>query len=143
MNDDILYQHVGLGRVRTLHHARVVQDATYFRPPTNVYETEDAVVVVVEVAGLEEGDYMVTLSDDDRTLTVSGRRHLPNAEARVVYHQLEIAQGRFITQAYLPWPLAGPEEATAIYEDGFLVINLPKAKPKHIRVRPIAGSDSR
>ena len=28
-----------------------------WRPPTDVYETDDSVVVVVEIAGLGEGDY--------------------------------------------------------------------------------------
>jgi HSP20 family molecular chaperone IbpA len=46
-----------------------------WRPPTDVYETDDSVVVVVEIAGLAEGDYTVTLSG--RALLISGERRDP------------------------------------------------------------------
>ena len=46
-----------------------------WRPPTDVYETDDSVVVVVEIAGLGEGDYTVTLNG--RTLLISGERRDP------------------------------------------------------------------
>lgn len=141
MNDEILYQHLGLGRVRMLQQNRSVFDATYFHPPTNVYETNDSIVVTVEVAGLEDGGYEVSLSKADRLLTVSGRRHLPVADAKVTYHQLEIRQGGFVTQVHLSWNLSDSEEATAAYEDGFLVISLPKAKPKSVSVRIVSDQD--
>ena len=47
-----------------------------WRPPTDVYETDDSVVVVVEIAGLSEGDYTVTLNG--RTLLISGERRDPD-----------------------------------------------------------------
>ena len=50
-----------------------------WRPPTDVYETDDSVVVVVEIAGLGEGDYTITLSG--RTLLISGERRDPRIAA--------------------------------------------------------------
>lgn len=142
MNDESLYQHAGLGRVRILQRGRDVYEGAYFRPPTDVCETNDSIVVTVEVAGLEDGAYSVTLSDADRTLIVSGRRHLPSAETKVTYHQLEIQQGKFISQVYLPWALSDSEEVTATYVDGFLVVNLPKAEPRRVPVHTIVGGQS-
>ena len=142
MVDDFLYQHAGLGRIRILQRGRDIYDGAYFRPPTNVYETEDAVVVTVEVAGLEEDAYSVTLANAERLLTVSGKRHLPSVESKVTYHQLEIQQGGFVSQVYLPTTLADADDATATYLDGFLVITLPKASPRQVPVRALGRTDA-
>lgn len=142
MVDEFLYQHAGLGRIRILPRGRDAYDATYFRPPTNVYETEDAVVVTVEVAGLEENAFNVTLAHAERLLTVSGKRHLPSSESKVTYHQIEIQQGGFVSQVYLPATLADADDATATYVDGFLVVTLPKAGPRQVPVRAPGRSDT-
>jgi len=103
-----------------------------WRPPTDVYETDDSVVVIVEVAGLKEGDYEITLTN--RTLTVKGQRRDP--ADKLAYHQMEINYGEFRTQVYLPWPLEDTDEGVeATYEDGFLRVVLRKAQPRRIPVR--------
>ncbi|MEK7786124.1 MAG: Hsp20/alpha crystallin family protein, partial [Chloroflexota bacterium] len=43
-----------------------------WRPPTDVCETETEVVVEVEIAGMREDDFHVSL--DGRLLTISGLR---------------------------------------------------------------------
>ena len=101
-----------------------------WRPPTDVYETDDSVVVVVEIAGLGEGDYTVTLSG--RTLLISGERHDP-AE-RLAYQQMEIRHGRFRTQVHLPWALE-PQGQRASYANGFLKVVLSKAQVRRVPVR--------
>ena len=101
-----------------------------WRPPTDVYETDDSVVVVVEIAGLGEGDYTVTLSG--RTLLISGERRDP-AE-RLAYQQMEIRHGRFRTQVHLPWALE-PQGQQASYANGFLKVVLSKAQVRRVPVR--------
>jgi HSP20 family protein len=101
-----------------------------WRPPTDVYETDDSVVVVVEIAGLSAGDYAVTLSN--RTLSISGERRDP-AE-KLAYQQMEIRHGRFRTQVHLPWALE-PLGQQANYENGFLKIVLCKAQVRRVPVR--------
>jgi HSP20 family protein len=101
-----------------------------WRPPTDVYETDDSVVVVVEIAGLTEGDYTVTLSG--RTLLISGERRDP-AE-RLAYQQMEIRHGRFRTQVHLPWALE-PQGQQASYANGFLRVVLSKAQVRRVPVR--------
>jgi HSP20 family protein len=101
-----------------------------WRPPTDVYETDDSVVVVVEIAGLGDGDYAVTLSG--RTLLISGERHDP-AE-KLAYQQMEIRHGRFRTQVHLPWALE-PQGQQASYVNGFLRIVLAKAQVRRVPVR--------
>lgn len=140
MNDDVLLQHLGLRRLGALRVSSA--EGAYFRPATDVYETDDAVVVTIEVAGLQEDAFEVTLSSADRILTVTGRRFLPVSGGRFTYHQLEIQQGRFMSQVYLPWPLADAQAAEATYGDGFLVVTLPKPKPRQVPIRTldIAGA---
>ena len=101
-----------------------------WRPPTDVYETDDSVVVVVEIAGLSEGDYTITLSG--RTLLISGERRDP-AE-RLAYQQMEIRHGRFRTQVHLPWALE-PQGQQASYANGFLRVVLSKAQVRRVPVR--------
>ena len=101
-----------------------------WRPPTDVYETDDSVVVVVEIAGLSDGDYTVTLNG--RTLLISGERRDP-AE-RLAYQQMEIRHGRFRTQVHLPWALE-PQGQQASYANGFLKVVLSKAQVRRVPVR--------
>lgn len=137
MNEERVYQHLGLGRIRVLQQVRNPYDASYFQPPTNVYETDESIVVTVEVAGLEAEAYEVSLFRSEQLLTISGRRHLPVSDSRVTYHRLEIPQGSFLCEVYLPGGLSDADEAKAVYEHGFLVITLPKAKSKAIPVREV------
>ncbi|MBM4465077.1 MAG: Hsp20/alpha crystallin family protein [Chloroflexi bacterium] len=105
-----------------------------WRPPTDVYETDDCVVVKVEIAGMEEGEFTISLSD--RNLTITGVRHDPLAEAQgltLSYQQMEIRYGDFETEVYLPWAII-EEKIEATYEEGFLRVVLPKAKAQKIAV---------
>jgi len=100
-----------------------------WRPPTDVYETEEAVVVRVEIAGMDEDDFSVIL--DGRYLSVRGVRADP--PERRAYHQMEIRFGEFSTDVELPYEVI-LEEIEAYYSNGFLRITLPKAQPKKIHV---------
>jgi len=92
-----------------------------WRPPTDVYETGDAVVVKLEVAGMSEDDFEITFADG--TLLVRGFRHDP-AE-KLGYHQMEITYGEFMVEVQLSLPVT-VDRIAASYQNGFLLINLPK-----------------
>ena len=114
-----------------------IQNEAVWRPPTDVYETDDSAVVIVDIAGLTEGDYEVSLSG--RVLVISGERRDP-AE-KLAYQQLEIRYGKFRTQVHLPWALDSAGQ-TATYENGFLKITLRKAHPRRVPVRVISDTDN-
>lgn len=136
MNDLDLYRQLGLGRWQMLQRGASSFEATHFHPPTNVHETEESVVITVEVAGLREGEYEIVLSEAERVLTIVGRRQPPLAEGnKVVHHRLEIQAGSFAVQVDLPAALEQGGQADASYVDGFLVVTLPKAKARHVPVR--------
>ena len=112
----------------TLHWAAARQRKTW-RPATDVYETDNSLIVKVEIAGMVERDFTISLSN--RTLTVTGVRCDP--EAKLAYQQLEIPYGHFKTEVFLPY-VVDYEAIGATYKDGFLTILLPKARPHHVPV---------
>ena len=103
-----------------------------WRPPTDVYETDSCIVVKVEIAGMSEHDFDISL--DVRRLTIHGVRHDP--AAKLAYQQMEILYGEFETNVHLPWNI-DEEAIEATYRNGFLSIVLPKAKPWQVPVTSI------
>jgi HSP20 family protein len=97
--------------------------------PTDLYEVEDKIVVRVEIAGMSEGDFSISI--DQNTLTIAGIR--PEIGERRAYYQMEIPFGEFSTEVEIPSPI-NVEEVQAEYRDGFLLVTLPKAKPKEIKI---------
>ncbi|MCI0520765.1 MAG: Hsp20/alpha crystallin family protein [Chloroflexi bacterium] len=100
-------------------------------PPTDVYETEDHLVVRIEIAGMEEDDFTIVVNG--RSLLVRGVRL--EAPERRAYHQMEIRFGEFISEVELPYNVVA-EAAQAAYTHGILNIWLPKISPRTI---PIEG----
>jgi HSP20 family protein len=108
---------------------RFISRPHVWRPPTDVFETETAIVVRVEIAGMRESDF--TLSLVERSLLIKGIRQEVNE--RRAYYQMEIPFGEFSSEVELPYPIVA-EETEAVYRDGFLRIVLPKARPQQIKV---------
>jgi HSP20 family protein len=113
------------------------QQEAIWRPATDVYQTDDGAVVTVEIAGVNNGDYEVSLVG--RVLVVSGERRDPGQ--RLAYQQMEIRYGRFRTQVHLPWAL-DMSSVEVVYDQGFLRITLRKAKAHRIPVQTGQDSDS-
>lgn len=95
-------------------------------PPTDVYETADAVVVKVEIGGMSEEDFQVLYADG--ILTIAGVRADQEQEPRA-YQRMEIWTGPFRTRVKIPWHVDA-EHIDAQYRDGFLRVRLPKANRK-------------
>ncbi len=107
-------------QIFTVFHVHAVKPS--WRPPTDVYETETEVVVQIEIAGMRDGHFH--LSVQGRHLVIHGTRNEQIQERRA-YHQLEINAGDFRAQIELP-ALVDGAAAQANYDDGFLSIRLPK-----------------
>jgi HSP20 family protein len=108
---------------------RIISRPHAWRPPTDVYETNDAIIIRVEVSGMRESDFII--SQVERNLTIRGVRQ--DTSERRSYHQMEIAFGEFATEIELPFMVLS-DKVEATYRDGFLHITLPIAQPKHIKV---------
>ena len=116
-------------RREILHAVSWQVQSSIWSPPTDVYETDDAYAVRVEIAGMREDDFEVVV--ENNTLLISGNR--PDIPERRAYHQMEIRFGKFTTAIGLPGPV-DIDHAVAQYADGFLTITLPKSKPNQIKV---------
>ena len=100
-----------------------------WRPPTDVYETDDCIVVKVEIAGMVQEDFSISL--EVKKLVISGIRHDP--AAKLGYQQMEILYGHFETHVLLPRAIE-VEQIEATYQNGFLSVHLPKARPRQVPV---------
>lgn len=103
--------------------------ASVWGPPTDIYETEENFIVRVEIAGMKDEDFEVAV--ENNMLMISGNR--PDFNERRAYHQMEIRFGKFEVAVEIPVAVE-LDHATAEYKDGFLMISLPKANPKTIKV---------
>jgi HSP20 family protein len=106
-----------------------------FVPPVDIYEDEHAIILKLEVPGLEEKDIEVQL--ENSTLTVRGERKFEKEEKEENFHRIERRYGAFARSFTLPNTVdTGKVEAS--YENGILKIELAKraeAKPKQIQVK--------
>ena len=100
-----------------------------WQPPTDVFETEDAVIVRVEISGMREEDFSISLTGS--LLTIRGNR--PDIIERRAYHQMEIFFGEFTTEAKLPRPVVA-DQVHAEYKAGFLRLVFPIVRPRKIKV---------
>ncbi|MBN2085459.1 MAG: Hsp20/alpha crystallin family protein [Anaerolineales bacterium] len=98
-----------------------IQNTHVWRPPTDVYETGQAIRVQVEVAGMEHADIAVTI--EGKILRITGNRK--DHQERRVYHQMEIHTGEFLTEIELPVAVES-DYIRARYHDGFLLVDLRK-----------------
>jgi HSP20 family protein len=109
---------------------QVSGQAHVWRPPTDLLELEDHFLIRMEVAGMNEKDFDISL--DQNMVSIRGvRADLPDRRA---YHQMEINFGEFVSIVEIPGQI-NVQEVTAAYQSGFLSIILPKAQPKQIHLR--------
>jgi len=94
-----------------------------WHPPTDVYETDESVVIKMEIAGMRDEDLEVAVQEN--TLIISGNRS--DSSERRAYHQMEIQFGKFSVGLELPVRVE-PDHAQAEYKDGFLTVHLPRKK---------------
>jgi HSP20 family protein len=117
-----------------------------FSPPVDVYYCGEPprVVVKAELAGIDPDQ--LGLEIQGRELTITGLRHPAETEGRV-YQQLEIEHGPFRRVIALGVEVRA-DEAHAVYEDGFLRVELPavdrerrsRQVPIDVPERPAGGT---
>ncbi|HZS89799.1 MAG TPA: Hsp20/alpha crystallin family protein [Chloroflexota bacterium] len=106
-----------------------------WQPPTDVVQTDDAMVVQVELAGVKEEDIDITLFADH--LAISGVRHNRIPPGTAAYQLAGILYGEFRVE--IPVTRAVERERVdAAYEDGLLTVVLPMVRrqiePTSVRI---------
>lgn len=100
-----------------------------WRPPIDVYETEEGIEVVAEIAGMDREQIEVVIDGD--VISIRGSRPDPATCNHRSFHQARIAYGAFAADVFVPFSIDG-ERAAASYDNGFLRITLPRTMPRTI-----------
>jgi HSP20 family protein len=116
----------------------------FWQPRVDMHETPESVIVKVEISGVNPSELNLSLSSDDRVLTISGVRNEEDKERvdRIRCYQLEIYFGPFEREVVLPGDARIERDAiNATYKDGFLLVTLPKREEQAAGSRsiPITG----
>ena len=94
-----------------------------WRPPMDMYETTDTVVILAEIGGVDKADLEVEIST--KAVRIQGQRLAPACSPDHTYRLAEIQYGRFERILFLPSPI-DPEQVKAASKNGFLEIRLTK-----------------
>jgi len=103
-------------------------------PPTDVYETANDVVIVAEIAGIEEQEVEIEIEGDH--LAFHGEKVYRDLRPNQRHTQMEICYGPFSRTVLLP-ARVDAAAAEVSYREGFLRIVLPKLReenPRRVRV---------
>ena len=94
---------------------------TSWRPAVDVYETPEGWLLKCDLAGIERKD--VSVSVDDRTVTLSGCRRDHLARSGVVLRSLEISYSCFVRSVTLPERI-DPNQVDVQLDNGLLLVSL-------------------
>ena len=114
--------------------------STWFAP-TDVSEDQNALRITMELPGVDPSD--VRLSLESNILTIRGEKKQQTEDNDERVHRFERTYGMFERTFALP-NTVDPEKIEARYENGVLLVSIPKAeraKPREIRVNT-SGSGS-
>ena len=107
-----------------------------FSPAVDVYYAGDPprAVVRAELAGVPAAE--IELEIRGRELILAGHRRPAEGGEERLYQQIEVQHGPFRRVVALGADV-DPDAATATYEDGFLIVELPLTAPASARAVPI------
>ena len=92
----------------------------------DVFETDDHLIVRLEVPGLSKEDFDIQVRDDH--LVISGEKRFVRESAQGRWRVMQSAYGTFRRVVPLAMPVK-PEAAIASYQNGVLRVELPTESP--------------
>jgi HSP20 family protein len=115
------------------------KSTTVWTPAVDMYETDDAIVVLFDLAGVDAEKTEVHA--EPHLLVVRGvRRERHGPPEHRTFHSLEIPNGRFERTLRLP-DGTDTAAASASYTDGLLEITLPKRQPRQVPISRQGSGD--
>jgi HSP20 family protein len=103
-----------------------VRQGHFWKPPTDVYETEDELIIRAEIAGMEIKDFSIQVKN--QFLIIQGKRNIEFEKCAL--HQIEILSGEFQICIGVS-SLISKSVSKISYDNGFLIISFPKYKRKN------------
>lgn len=108
-----------------------------WKPPLDIYELDDEIVIKLELAGMKKKD--ISIVQAGNRIHISGRRVPSDREHGHTYHQMEINYGEF-ERTIVVSNTVRIGEVRASYKDGFLIIHAAK-KTNQVMVEVTNGKD--
>ena len=105
-----------------------------WRPPVDIYETDDGIVLKAELPGINKEDVSVEVKDN--VLTLKGERLLDPEIKDENYYRKERSFGKFNRSFSLQEQIK-PDLIKASFKDGVLTVEIPRPeeeKPKQVTV---------
>ena len=110
----------------TLYHKSFVTvPSKYWKPSIDIFETDNSIVVFVELAGMEKEQ--IHLQYLKGNLIISGVRKPMFPDCSAITHQMEIDTGDFMRKIRVNVDI-NQEDIEAEYREGILKIMLPKRR---------------
>jgi len=117
---------------RLLRPGRELAAAPSWTPAVDIYATEQAIVVHLDLPGVQREDIDIQLTGE--TLTIKGVRRFAREETDRQYMRIERPYGAFLRSFTLGIPI-DQHNMKATYSDGVLEVILPKVgKPQHVKI---------
>jgi HSP20 family protein len=107
----------------------VREDLVAFNPAVDLVDTRDSIQVKVELPGMKKDDFEISLKEDH--LTIKGEKKEEKEEKDENRYYVERTYGTFSRRLTLP-SLVKSDQVKATFEDGILVITLPKDEEEKV-----------
>lgn len=111
-----------------------------FSPQADITETEKEITVKLDLAGVEEKDVSVELSEG--VLTIRGEKRAEREERNKTYHLTERSSGSFVRAFGMPATI-DDKKVSATFDKGELTVTLPKSAQARETTRKIAVTSKR
>jgi HSP20 family protein len=103
-------------------------------PLMDISETNENLIIKVEVPGVESKDIDISITGD--ILTIKGEKKSEKEEKNKNYHFIERKYGAFLRSVTLPVSVK-TDQIKAEYKNGILEINLPKIEKSEVKKIPV------
>ncbi len=121
------------GMVETPEQQVTLHSSRYAMLPAEVSENDEAIIVRLEVPGMEADQFELAVVDE-HLLVVRGEKRLQREQVQGRYHTLECAYGQFERAIQLPAEV-DENQTRARYKRGVLSVTLPKiTEPRRQRI---------
>lgn len=107
-------------------------------PNTDVYSTDEGLVIKVELAGMKSENLEITV--EGNRLRIAGVRPDTCRAPKCSFLVMEISYGPFESVLELP-PAYDLTRAKATYMNGFLRIDVPEAQPQRAKLTKVPIAD--
>jgi HSP20 family protein len=114
---------------------------TSWAPPVDIYETENELVLKVDLPEISDKDLDVRI--ENNMLTIRGERKFESEVKQDNYLRVERSYGSFSRTFGLP-NTVNTEAIKAEYKNGVLTVSLPKraeSKPKQVKINVTNGKN--